>query len=105
MPKKVITDDDRLLKKIVIENLRPWMAVNPDVRNQAYVAQRCPHTNPTLISRCLDEGKTNDCPSLIEAIEMLSLANVTDALDEFMKRSPSVSASYLRSLRNGSKST
>lgn len=92
-------DDELLLKSIVIDTLKPWMDEKTEARTQSIVASKCPNVSTAKLSRILNPDNPA-CPTLEEAIELLSCSDKLQGLDRFTKNSTSATGSYLRALKN-----
>lgn len=77
-------DDELLLKSIVIDTLKPWMDEKPETRTQSIVASKCPNVSTAKLSRILNADNLA-CPTLEEAIELLSCSDKLQGLDRFTR--------------------
>jgi hypothetical protein len=93
------TDDELLLKSIVIDTLKPWMDEKPEARTQSIVASKCPNVSSAKLSRILTPDNPA-CPTLEESIELLACSDKLVALDRFSKNSTSATGAYIRALKN-----
>lgn len=93
------TEDNKILKELVIEAYTKWSLENPAARTIQASAERIPALSNSTFGRILDP-KHDRGANLDEAIAILTLTNRLELLDSYMKQSASDSAKYLRMLKN-----